>query len=74
MRKFLLSAVTILLFLPAQAGDISEIDIQDQESAQELCAHEFYNQCINKCDKTNYGDCTQACEENAKNQCLQAGE
>ncbi|AOW51022.1 TPA: hypothetical protein JBB06_04870 [Legionella pneumophila subsp. pneumophila] len=75
MGKFLVFIGSILLFFSSVlAGDIPEVDIQDQQSDQELCAQKFYNQCINKCEKTNYGDCTQACEENAKNQCLYAGE
>lgn len=74
MSKFLVFVVSILFFLPVLADDIPEVDIQDQQSDQNLCAQQFYKQCISKCEETAYGDCTQACEENAKNQCLQAGE
>ncbi|KTD14941.1 hypothetical protein [Legionella israelensis] len=75
MNKIFLNMFLLLLFLPAQAADIPEAEIEDQKHDQEMCVQQRVNQCIDvMCQTSEDINCTQICEQNAKNECLQAGE
>lgn len=64
----------LMFYLPTQAEDIPEINIETQHKAQERCQKERAAQCVAMCKKSDDSNCALSCDEIAKNECRQAGE
>lgn len=65
----------LVFFLPAQAGDTSQLNITSQQDQQKKCAQQLAKRCTDKCQKgREVADCALLCQENAKNECKYAGE
>ncbi|KTD16445.1 hypothetical protein [Legionella jordanis] len=70
----LIIVLSLLLSLPTYASDNTEINVQQEKSAEDDCMQRILNPCIAKCESQEDSDCVQACQENAKGECRQAGE
>ena len=68
--KFFLSILLASFSLWAQAADIPEVVVKDENFDQEMCVERTANDCINTiCITSSARDCQDTCQSDAEDKC-----